>query len=1144
METQQTLQSVDYSTLIKQSQDRDAMLFRALDYIVNLYSDRIHFIYELLQNAEDAGATKIRFVLGKTDLTVLHNGTPFTKSNLQGLCDVGKSDKLYHANYSKMMEENCPPELLNKIGEFGIGFKSIFAICYKVALYSEPTAGYKYKPQGECHRFAQQISNYIDIQPLPFVQVEEGFTTKFVLTLISEESLQTEEDDNLRKRLIERLEELKKENVIKVPLEFRTKIADKLMALDASTLLFLKNLESIEYQILPIVGNGYSPCEGIYYVEKEKLDVSLPDGHVCHLVSAIGETTLLSQEEPYAGDNTSETTRNSESAFIVFSKKVGAALNRTVDIAFPIKANAQARHRQEDGTFEFIPAQGEQRYTFLYFPTETESKLGFIAQGPYRTPPTRASIKQDDSSNISLAKQTATLFYDSVLALKEMGVLSLSFFRLLPLSEEPFNSEKTKLFKPVYEHVLDLLKTQPILPCEAGGFTDAKHAKIARNKSLPTVFPDMTLTELINDGESHAWLSLSIYENDSKYKDLHDVLLKPVGIEEMRPEDVAFCTQTNPDFLPTRTTEWLTSFYVLLEDCKDQFKISKQGSNLLSAPIIKTQSGKFLSAVKEISQSPKRYEWQIFLPLKISLGDIAVETVDSELYTQCEAFFRGTAGIPPASEYDFLVARLTKRYQTAPIAKNELISEEQYANDLKDILHFLNDLDHCHKLQSILDNLCYIRCLNKGDIQYVNPKYVKAYLPLTKDGRNIRAYFQNLEDYKYVSYVDASAWQGAGLTSEEIKRLGVHVDVLEGEDILKGTYPTGKPGKPLTWSIPTGSDFRPELSLEALPEALKYIYRHQGKENAKEKSVFILQTALLLEEKLSGKVLTKKDGTLHEKNAHIVDVLNDAQKQNTRWLLNQEGQYVMPSEVTCEDLNSCYGECQEDSKVWELLGFQLSDGGRAKQLLADYCRRIPKERREDFLRIGLEQILNTSLEHVEQLLQEERELHSEVPSSPVPNWDSLSRHVQEAFQDAPRITYEEVIRSVRHGGWTPAEAREHVGSAYGLNNVKGHVCQMCRERTKHFEACQIEPRGTMTRDFKEMRLCLCPACAEKYRELRQNERTYRAFIQAIEALSPIEFTQNTPIKLSLGDETLHFTQTHLAEIWVLLKLMKEEIVAE
>lgn len=1144
METQQTLHSVDYSTLIKQSQDRDAMLFRALDYIVNLYSDRIHFIYELLQNAEDAGATKIRFVLGKTELTVLHNGTPFTKSNLQGLCDVGKSDKLYHANYSKMMEENCPPELLNKIGEFGIGFKSIFAICYKVALYSEPTAGYKYKPQGECHRFAQQISNYIDIQPLPFVQVEDGFTTKFVLALISEESLQTEEDDDLRKRLIERLDELKNESVIKEPFEFRRKIADKLRALDASTLLFLKNLESIEYQILPIEENDCPSSEGIYYVEKERLDVSLPDGHVCHLVSTIGETTSLFQEKLHRGDNTNETSRNSESAFIVFSKKVENALNRTVDIAFPIKANAQTRHRQEDGTFEFIPAQGEQRYTFLYFPTETESKLGFIAQGPYRTPPTRASIKQTDSANISLAKQTATLFYDSVLALKEMGVLSLSFFRLLPLSEEPFNSEKTKLFKPVYERVLDLLKTQPILPCEAGGFTDARHAKIARNKSLPTVFPDVTLTELINDGEFHSWLMLSINDDSPIYRALHDVLLRDVGIEEMRPRDVAYYMQTNLNFLPSQTTHWLISFYALLEDCRDDFNITKQGSNLLSAPIIKTQSGKFLSAVKEISQSPKRYERQVFLPLKISRGDITVETVDPEIYAQCETFFRVTAGIPPASEYDFLVARLTERYQLATVAKNKLISEEQYANDLKDILHFLKDPEHCYKLQSILDNLCYIRCLNKGDIHYVNPKCAKAYLPLTKDGRNIRAYFQNIEDYKYVSYVDTNAWQATGLTSEEIKRLGVHVDVLEGEDILKGPFYTGKPGKPLTWSIPPGSDFRPELTLEALSAALKYIHRHQGKENAKEKSVFILQTLLLLGERLSGKVLTKKNGELHDTKTNLLLTLCEVQEQGIRWLLNQGGQYVMPSEITYEDLNSCYGKLPEDSTIWELLGFNFSGVDVAKRLLAEYCRRVPKEKRTDFLKIGLEQILNTSLEHVEQLLQEEREIHSEVPSSPVLNWVFLSRHMQEAFQDAPRITYEEVIRSVRHGGWSPAEAREHVGSAYGLNNVKGHVCQMCRERTKHFEACQIEPRGTMTRDFKEMRLCLCPACAEKYRELRQNERAYRAFIQGIEALSPVEFTQNTPIKLSLGDETLHFTQTHLAEIWVLLKLMKEEMLAE
>ena len=38
------------------SQDKDGMLRRALERIIQLYTDKSHFVYELLQNAEDAGA--------------------------------------------------------------------------------------------------------------------------------------------------------------------------------------------------------------------------------------------------------------------------------------------------------------------------------------------------------------------------------------------------------------------------------------------------------------------------------------------------------------------------------------------------------------------------------------------------------------------------------------------------------------------------------------------------------------------------------------------------------------------------------------------------------------------------------------------------------------------------------------------------------------------------------------------------------------------------------------------------------------------------------------------------------------------------------------------------------------------------------
>lgn len=43
--------------------------------VVEKYSDQAHFIYELLQNADDAKATSARFELFKDKLIFAHNGT-------------------------------------------------------------------------------------------------------------------------------------------------------------------------------------------------------------------------------------------------------------------------------------------------------------------------------------------------------------------------------------------------------------------------------------------------------------------------------------------------------------------------------------------------------------------------------------------------------------------------------------------------------------------------------------------------------------------------------------------------------------------------------------------------------------------------------------------------------------------------------------------------------------------------------------------------------------------------------------------------------------------------------------------------------------------------------------------------------------
>ena len=81
--------------------------------LAGLYADPSHFIYELLQNAEDEGAKEILFELFEDRLDVYHNGKDFDLQDIDGVTGIGTSKK---------------KDDLNVIGKFGVGFKSVFAI--------------------------------------------------------------------------------------------------------------------------------------------------------------------------------------------------------------------------------------------------------------------------------------------------------------------------------------------------------------------------------------------------------------------------------------------------------------------------------------------------------------------------------------------------------------------------------------------------------------------------------------------------------------------------------------------------------------------------------------------------------------------------------------------------------------------------------------------------------------------------------------------------------------------------------------------------------------------------------------------------------------------------------------------------------
>ncbi len=107
------------------------------DFIKDLYKKKAHFIYELLQNADDAKAKVVKFILHNDRLIFIHNGTEkFSitdvdssskeKGHINSITSIGASTKS-----GKISDEDL------KIGKFGIGFKSVFSFTNTPEIYDD-----------------------------------------------------------------------------------------------------------------------------------------------------------------------------------------------------------------------------------------------------------------------------------------------------------------------------------------------------------------------------------------------------------------------------------------------------------------------------------------------------------------------------------------------------------------------------------------------------------------------------------------------------------------------------------------------------------------------------------------------------------------------------------------------------------------------------------------------------------------------------------------------------------------------------------------------------------------------------------------------------------------------------------------------
>ena len=1027
---------------IKVKQDTTGMLHRALERIIQLYTDKSHFVYELLQNAEDCQATHIKFVQHDRYLEVMHNGKPFTETNLAGLCDIGQSDKAGN---------------LNQIGEFGVGFKSVYGICDTVRLFSKP-ANYRGKEKVDAKEFAVQIDGFITPHDIDDEDMPKEYTTRFVfLYSVGRDYSGFNSVENLNSTLTHKLSDL-----------------------GITTLLFMKNLELIEYEIL--TKDNHS--QGQYSLDKKVIN-----DH-CILVSASGSSSEDPEEEKLQ--------------FIKFSRPINDGSSRTVDIAFPVRKNSKTK--------EYIFQKSSDPYVSVYFPTETESKLDFIVQGPFRTTPNRTSIPADDKDNIHFAEETAILLRDSLVELRDKGVYNMSLLRLMPLDPSAFAN--SPLFKPLHTVVKELLNKGNMLPCREGGYTRRENARIARQEKLPELLPDPILSELINDGNDYHWLPSVLTETNREYGHVYRFLTSAeMKVALIRPEDLRRLFSDNEQFLPTRTDDWLVELYSVLENIPSVFSKSKTEGSMLTCEFIKTTQGTFVAPYRRVD---KQYIPNVFVHTsKITSKDI--NFVDETIYRRCQSFFDGVLFITKPDVYEYFVNSFKKRYCITPENDtNNQIDKETHIEDVCRLVKFSKNPDYSKEVNELIRNYLLLLC---DDGVARRPGNQQIYISETENGVKIKQYYKNLSKDKY--FIDSKYYYSHGITESDLTILGVKDTIVLQNNV--GSF----------------SIFSRDLTIDLIENALLYISKHPTSRDSIEKSQVILKELLHNDTKLEGSVLWNGNVELCQA---VKTLLGENFKEwDGRWIFLESLELVSPKKISKYDIpTSLYGEINLNSNLFDLLNFKQT----VKDEVENFTKTLTKKQRDAIFDMECQQRFGISYAELQKQYAGTNNAKTTAGKELLPfpvvnlrNWESLKKHAAEMLVYAKPVEYVQVLRSIRTSKRAD-DARAYVLGMYRYPGQSGrYACQMCHEPASRPEHAEIFNKPETELD--PVNLCLCPNCAAEYRKMRNDEALMRQFKEKITTLKDGDITDDDTVSIPLGDYEIWFTQTHIAEIKLLIKYEKE-----
>ena len=466
----------------------------------NKYSDKAHFIYELLQNADDVKASKIRFKLSKSGLICSHDGLVHFN-----ITDPDKKGDLGHINsITSIGNSSKPDDSEFKIGKFGIGFKAVFQYTDTPHIYDD-NFWFKIERLIVPHLLESDLSGR-----------KKGDTTfhfPFNKSNISPEKCFKE-------------------------------IFQKLAYL-SNSLLFLRNLSRIEIEIND---------EFIGYYRKEVIESD-----------ALDNLSIQKIKLTYCQDSDDENNNLEIDCFYVFSKYIQSYNSESdscliCSIAYCVDEENNVLY---NNTF---PA-------YCFFPTAVETQLKFIVHAPFWLTDSREGIKDDDWNTHCIQEIAKLTAYSLLICMEEKKILiNDKFFNVLPINSQDFREGSR--FYPIYRKVLNVLKTQPLLPVNNGeSYIEYDNAYLADSSSIRDLLAQnnsQPLKDLVND-QSASWVFSTVTDSQNDlWKYVRDNLVQ----EEIDYKKLA--RKLDKEFVEKQPDPWLMDLYGFLHDHRSIHEIVKK----------------------------------------------------------------------------------------------------------------------------------------------------------------------------------------------------------------------------------------------------------------------------------------------------------------------------------------------------------------------------------------------------------------------------------------------------------------------------------------------------------------------------------------------------------------------------------------